>query len=120
MFSLTYYPVFTSIRGSTSSLAHCPVSTPFGAQRFHWHTTQCLSLIPSPLLVDIVHFPSGLLLNVFRMQLLGRSFHTLGKNISFSSLTNVGSKSQFWWVDCYHRGIVTIVANAIDIHFMGP
>ena len=44
---------------------------------------------PSLPLAYIVLF--GLSLTVIKMRLLGRSFHTLIKNVSFSSLTNVGS-----------------------------
>ena len=36
-------------------------------------------------------FPFGLPLKVFKMRLLGRGFHTLIKNVSFSSPTDVGS-----------------------------
>ena len=46
---------------------------------------------PNPLLAHIVLF--GLPLKVFKTRLLGRSFHTLTKNASFSFSTDVGSHS---------------------------
>ena len=48
---------------------------------------ECLIFIRSNLRV----FPFGLPLKVFKTCLLGRSFHTLIKNFSFSSPINVGS-----------------------------
>ena len=44
---------------------------------------------PSRLLVDIVLF--GVSLKVYKTGLVGRGFHALIKNVSFSSPTNVGS-----------------------------
>jgi len=64
--------------GSTSSLAHHPVS---GSD------TICNS--SSPPLADIVLF--GLSLKVFKTCLPGRGFHTLIKDVSFSSPTDEGS-----------------------------
>ena len=83
--ALAHYLVSTPLRGSVSSLAHRPVS---GSD------TICNS--PSPPLVNIVFF--GLSLSGFLSKflkcicyLLGRGFHTLIKNVSFPSLTDVGS-----------------------------
>ena len=73
----------TPLRGSTCSLAHHLVS---GSH------TICNG--PSPPLADIVSlwaFSFGLPLKVFKTHLIGRSFHTLIKNASFSSSTDVGS-----------------------------
>ena len=68
--------------GLASLLAHRPVFA---------FDTICNS--PSPLLADIVLF--GLFfklpLKVFKMCLLGRGFHTLIRNVSVSSLTDVES-----------------------------
>ena len=96
---------------STEVGSHNPPS--FGAQRPRWHTASCppsfgaqpststsLSVYsdticngPSPPLANIVFF--GLSLSSFPSRflkrLLGRSFHTLINNVSFSSPTNVGS-----------------------------
>ena len=66
------------LRGSASSLGHRSVS---GSD------TICNSL--SPPLADIVFFEFSL--KVFKTCLLGRGFHTLVKNILFSSPTDVGS-----------------------------
>ena len=46
----------------------------------------------SPPLVDIVLF--GLPLKVFKRRLIERGFHTLIKNASFSSPTDVGSHNK--------------------------
>ena len=69
---------FTPLQGLASSLAHRPVS---GSD------TICNS--PSPLLAYIVIF--GLSLQIFKMRLLGRGFHTLKKKALFPSPTDVGS-----------------------------
>ena len=63
---------------STSSLAHRSMSD---------FDTICND--PSPPLADLVLF--GLPLKVFKTCLLGRGFHTLIKNVSFSSPTDVRS-----------------------------
>ena len=82
---LAHRLVDTPLWGSASSLAHRPVSG---------FDTICNG--PSPRLEDIVLF--GLLLKVFKTRLVGRGFHTLTKNASFSSPTNVGSHNPppFW------------------------
>ena len=71
-------PCVHPLRGSTSSLAHRPMSG---------SCTICNSL--SPPLADIVLF--GLPLKVFKTCLLGRGFHTLIKSASFFSSTDVES-----------------------------
>ena len=51
---------------------------------------------PSPPLAEIIHFGplrSTVSLTVFKTHLLGKGFHTLIRNGSFSSLTNVGSRN---------------------------
>ena len=70
----------TPLQGSTSSLVHCPVS---GSD------TICNG--PSPPVADIILF--GLSLKVFKMRILGSGFHTLIKNVSFHSPTHVGSQN---------------------------
>ena len=69
----------TSLLCSATSLAHRLVSG---------SGTICNNSIPP--LADIVLF-GGLSLKVFKTPMLGRGFHTLIENVSFSSLTNVGS-----------------------------
>ena len=64
-------PHVRPFRGSVSSLAHCPVSS---------SNTICNS-----------PFRFRLPLKVFKPHMLGRDFHTLIKNASFSSPTDVGS-----------------------------
>ena len=75
--------------GSTSSLAHRPVSS---------FDTICNG--PSPPLVNIVCFGSlrfAVSLMVLK-HLLGRGFHTLIRNALFSSPTEVGSNNHpSWW-----------------------
>ena len=90
-------PPIHPFRGLASLLAHCLVSTPFGAQPPRWHIARCLALISfltssSPLLADIVLFE--LLLKVFKTRLLRRGFYTFIKNVLFSSLTDVGSHNE--------------------------
>ena len=72
MSSLAHCLVSTPLQGSTSSLTHCPVSA-----------SDTIFNGPSPPLVDIVLF--GLSLKVFKTRMLGRGFHILIKNDSFSS-----------------------------------
>ena len=71
------------LQGLASILSHCPV---LGSD------TICNS--PSPALADIVLIGlslSGFPLKIFKTRLLRRDFHTLIKNVSFSSPTDVGS-----------------------------
>ena len=72
MWDLTIHP----LGDPTSSLAHRPVSG-----------SDIICNIPNPPLADIV--PFELSLNVFKMHLLGRGFHTLMRNVSFPSPTDV-------------------------------
>ena len=88
-------PPIHLLRGPSSLLAHRLMSTPFqGSASSLTHRpvfnsdTICNS--PSLPLADIV---LGLPLKVFKMPLLGRGFHTLINNASFSSPTDVGSHS---------------------------
>ena len=76
--SLALRLVSISLWCSASLLAHCPI---FGSD------TICNS--SSSWLSNIVLF--GLSLNVFKTHLLRRGFHTLIKNVSFSSPTDVES-----------------------------
>ena len=71
MWDLTIHPL-----SGPSVLAGTPPSV--------WHCNSS-----SPLLVNFFLF--GLSLKVFKTRLLGRSFHTLIKNVSFSSPNNVRS-----------------------------
>ena len=75
---LTHYLVSTPFQGSASLLAHRPVSV--------FDTICNGSSLPS---ADISLFK--LFLEVFKTCLLGRGFHTLIKNASFSSPIDVGS-----------------------------
>jgi len=72
MRDLTIHP----LGGSASSMAHRPISS--------WDT---IYNSPSPPLADIVLF--RLSLKVFKMRLLGRDFHILIRNVSFSSPIDV-------------------------------
>ena len=79
MWDLPIHP----LRGSAFSLAQRVLSS---------SDTICNS--PNPPLLDIVLFElslSGFLSRFFKTRLLGRSFHTLTNNVSFSSPTDVGS-----------------------------
>ena len=71
---------------------------PLGAQPSRWHIAWCLVLIPfitaqtaANRYCSIWTFPYGFSLKVFKTHLLGRDFHTLIKNVSFSSPTDVRS-----------------------------
>ena len=78
--------------GPASLLAYPLMSTPYRAQPPRWHITWCLALIPFVTTqCSLWAFPFGFPLKVFKMHLLGRGFHTLIKNVSFSSPTNMGS-----------------------------
>ena len=88
MWDITIRP----LRGPASLLAHSLMSMP------HWGSTFSMThrLVsgsdsicnsPSLPLADIVLF--GLSLKNFKTHLLGRGFHALIKNVSFSSPTNV-------------------------------
>ena len=81
-FLLAHRLVSTPLRGTTSSLAHHPVSG-----------SDSICNGPSPPLVDIVLFRlslSSFPLRFFKTRLLGRGFHTLIKGVSFSFQTDVG------------------------------
>ena len=86
----------TLLRGPASLLAHRLMSTPFESQPPRWHIARCVALIPfvtaqatanryCPLWTFSFEFP----LKVFKTRL--RGFHTLIKNDSFSTPTDVGS-----------------------------
>ena len=77
---LIYRPVSSPLRGSMSSLAHCPVSS---------SNNICDSPSPSPPPADIILF--GLFSRFLKCVCQGEVFKTLIKNVSFSSPTNVGS-----------------------------
>ena len=85
-------PSIHPLQSPTSLLAHRLVSTPFSASSLAHRPMSSFDTIcngPSLPLADIVLF--GLPLKVFKMCLLGRGFHTLIKNASFSSQTDVRS-----------------------------
>ena len=81
-------------------IASCP--PPFGTQPPRWDIARCRALIPFVMpkpaasrYCPLWAFSFGLPLKVFKMGLLGRSFHTLIKNASFSSPTDRGSHMNF-------------------------
>ena len=80
---LAHHLVSTPLRDSVSSLAHRPV-----------YGSNIICNGRRPLLADIVLFwvfPFRLPHKVFKTRLLRRGFHTLIKNVSFPSPTDVGS-----------------------------
>ena len=98
LFQSMWDPPIHPLRSPASLLAHCLVSTLLLSSAsllvhrpMSGSDTICNS--PSPPLADIDHF--GLSLKVFKTLLLGRGFHTLIKNVSFSSPTDVESHNIF-------------------------
>ena len=57
-------------------------------------------------------FPSGFLLDVFKTCLLGRGFHTLIKNVSFSSPTDMGSHNP---PPLGPRALLVLFSSPIDV-----
>ena len=92
-------PQSTSLKDPVSLLAHRLVSTPFRAQPLLADTSPGVWLWyhlyqPKPTAskyCPLWAFPFGLPLKVSKTHLLGRGLHTLIKNASFSSPTDVGS-----------------------------
>ena len=76
---MAHHPVSTTLRSSASSLAHRSVSS---------SGTICNN--PSPPLFSL-NFSFRASPQGFKTRLLGRGFHTLIKNVLFSSSTDVGS-----------------------------
>ena len=96
-------------RGPASLLAHHLVSTPFGTQPPLWHIARCLALIPLEQSKPTANkysslrvFPSGFSFKFFRTYLIERGFHTLTKNIPFSSPTDVRSQRELQEYYCTH------------------
>ena len=100
-FLLAHRLVSTPIWGPASLLAHRLVSTPFwgSASSLARRLVSGSDTIRSPSSSTASRyypfwaFPLGFSFKVFKMRLLGRGFHTLIKNVSFSSPTDVGSHS---------------------------
>jgi len=109
MLDHTIYPLRPRVLASTHSLLQSMWDLPihpfwtsvFASTLLHVHPLSRLSLLagtsPSPPLADIVllAFPFGLPLKIFKTCMLGRGFHTLIKNVSFSSPTEVRSHVPF-------------------------
>ena len=110
-----------------SHTAWCPL--PFGTQRPCWHTARCLTLFrkrfPHPYKECFVPlskptasrccplwaFPFGFSLKVFKMCLLGRGFHTLTKNVLFSSPTDVTSHRRPNFGACRWKTLVGLLPS---------
>ena len=107
--------------GPASLLAHCLVSTPLrgSASSLTHRLVSGFDPIynsPSPPLVDIILFGlslSGFPSRFLKTRLLGRDFHTLIKNASFFSPTNVGSHTS-------DLGIFSINRLILGFFFLQP
>ena len=86
------------LRGPASLLEHRLLSTPFGAQPPRWHIAWCLALIAfvtaqahRSQILSSLGFPFRASPQGFQKASAKDNFHTLIKNVSFPSPTDVGS-----------------------------